>query len=76
MAVARLAGCRGKARLFAEPGSEYGNDNDDVDAMASRVIDHYCDVLSKYSNFRRRILAGHILRWFPYNYGSFYRRDA
>lgn len=31
---------------------KYGNDNDDVDAMASRVIDHYCDVLSKYSNFR------------------------
>ena len=31
---------------------KYGNDNDDVDAMALRVIDHYCDVLSKYSNFR------------------------
>ena len=31
---------------------KYGNDNDDVDAMAARVVDHYCDVLSKYRNFR------------------------
>jgi pyruvate-formate lyase len=31
---------------------KYGNDNDEVDAMAARVMDHYCDVLSPYKNFR------------------------
>ncbi|MBI4764824.1 MAG: formate C-acetyltransferase/glycerol dehydratase family glycyl radical enzyme [Deltaproteobacteria bacterium] len=31
---------------------KYGNDHDEVDAMAARVVDHYCDVLSKYRNFR------------------------
>jgi len=41
-----------KRTYFLNRIVKYGNDNDDVDAMASRVIDHYCDVLSKYSNFR------------------------
>ena len=41
-----------KRAYFLNRIAKYGNDNDDVDAMASRVIDHYCDVLSKYSNFR------------------------
>jgi formate C-acetyltransferase len=31
---------------------KYGNDNDDVDAMAARVVDHYCDVLADKRNFR------------------------
>lgn len=31
---------------------KYGNDNDEVDAMAARVMDHYCDVLAPYKNFR------------------------
>lgn len=31
---------------------KYGNDNDEVDAMASRVVEHYCDILSGYRNFR------------------------
>ncbi len=31
---------------------KYGNDNDDVDAMAERVVEHYCDVLAGYRNFR------------------------
>ena len=41
-----------KRAYFLNRVVKYGNDNDDVDAMASRVIDHYCDVLSKYRNFR------------------------
>lgn len=41
-----------KRAYFLNQVPKYGNDNDDVDAMASRVIDHYCDVLSKYRNFR------------------------
>ena len=41
-----------KRTYFLNRIVKYGNDNDDVDAMASRVIDHYCDVLSKYRNFR------------------------
>lgn len=31
---------------------KYGNDNDEVDAMAARIVDHYCDELAKYKNFR------------------------
>ena len=31
---------------------KYGNDNDDVDAMAARVVDHFCDVLADKRNFR------------------------
>ncbi len=31
---------------------KYGNDEDEVDAMAVRVMDHFCDCLSKYRNFR------------------------
>jgi formate C-acetyltransferase len=41
-----------KRAYFLNRIPKYGNDNDDVDAMAARVIDHYCDVLSKYRNFR------------------------
>jgi pyruvate formate-lyase/glycerol dehydratase family glycyl radical enzyme len=31
---------------------KYGNDNDAVDAMAVRVMDHYCDVLAAHRNYR------------------------
>jgi formate C-acetyltransferase len=41
-----------KRAYFLNRVPKYGNDNDDIDAMASRVIDHFCDVLSKYRNFR------------------------
>jgi len=41
-----------KRTYFLNRIAKYGNDNDDVDAMATRVIDHYCDVLSKHRNFR------------------------
>jgi pyruvate formate-lyase/glycerol dehydratase family glycyl radical enzyme len=41
-----------KRAYFLNRIPKYGNDNDDVDALASRVMDHYCDVLSPYRNFR------------------------
>jgi pyruvate-formate lyase len=31
---------------------KYGNDHNEVDAMAVRVMNHYCDVLSPHRNFR------------------------
>ncbi len=31
---------------------KYGNDNDDVDVMAGRVMDHYCDVILSHGNYR------------------------
>jgi pyruvate formate-lyase/glycerol dehydratase family glycyl radical enzyme len=31
---------------------KYGNDVDEVDEMARKVADHFCDVLAKYKNFR------------------------
>ncbi len=31
---------------------KYGNDSDEVDSMAVRVVEHYCDVLASHKNFR------------------------
>ncbi len=31
---------------------KYGNDVDEVDALASRVLDHFCDELAKHENYR------------------------
>jgi pyruvate formate-lyase/glycerol dehydratase family glycyl radical enzyme len=41
-----------KRAYFLNRVPKYGNNNDDVDEIASRVMDHFCDVLSKYRNFR------------------------
>jgi pyruvate formate-lyase/glycerol dehydratase family glycyl radical enzyme len=41
-----------KRAYFLNRVPKYGNNNDEVDAMAARVMDHFCDVLSKYRNFR------------------------
>jgi pyruvate formate-lyase/glycerol dehydratase family glycyl radical enzyme len=41
-----------KRAYFLNRIPKYGNDNDEVDALAVRVMDHYCDVLSPYRNFR------------------------
>jgi formate C-acetyltransferase len=41
-----------KRAYFLNRVPKYGNDNDDVDALGVRVMDHYCDVLSGYRNFR------------------------
>ncbi len=32
---------------------KFGNDDDRVDDMAARVMDHYCDVLGSHKNYRR-----------------------
>jgi len=31
---------------------KYGNDNDEVDAMAARVLEHFCDEVLKHRNYR------------------------
>ncbi len=31
---------------------KYGNDNDDVDAIAVQVMNHFCDELAKHTNYR------------------------
>jgi formate C-acetyltransferase len=31
---------------------KYGNDDDEVDAMAAKVLDHFCDELLKHKNYR------------------------
>ena len=31
---------------------KYGNDIDEVDEMAARVLDHFCDTLAKHANYR------------------------
>ena len=53
---------------------KYGNDNDEVDAMAARVVDHYCDVLAEPAQFPGRLfLAGHILGRVSHNDGGLHR---
>jgi formate C-acetyltransferase len=41
-----------KRAYFLNRVPKYGNDMDEVDAMGSRVLEHYCDILSQYRNFR------------------------
>ncbi len=41
-----------KRAYFLNRIPKYGNDHDEVDALAARVMDHYCDVLSGLRNFR------------------------
>ncbi len=31
---------------------KYGNDNDEVDALAARILEHFCDEVLKHGNFR------------------------
>ena len=37
---------------FLNRVAKYGNDDDAVDGMAVRVMDHFCDTLGKHRNFR------------------------
>ena len=41
-----------KRNLFYNKISKYGNDEDDVDAVAATVLNHFCDTLAGYRNFR------------------------
>ena len=41
-----------KQAYFLKKLPKYGNDIDEVDEMAGRVLDHFCDELSKHKNFR------------------------
>jgi pyruvate formate-lyase/glycerol dehydratase family glycyl radical enzyme len=60
MSLEELAGCladdwdgtedRRSHFLYKIP--KYGNDDDQVDAMAARALDHFCDELAKHKNYR------------------------
>ncbi len=41
-----------RRKYFLNKVDKYGNDRDGVDAMAARVLDHFCDVLGRHTNFR------------------------
>ena len=41
-----------KQAYFLNKVPKYGNDHDGVDAMAARVMDHFCDVLASHKNYR------------------------
>lgn len=41
-----------KRRYLLSKIDKYGNDKDGVDAMAARVLTHFCDVLALHRNFR------------------------
>jgi formate C-acetyltransferase len=41
-----------KRSYFLKKIKKYGNDIDEVDEMAVRVADHFCDTLKKYKNYR------------------------
>jgi pyruvate formate-lyase/glycerol dehydratase family glycyl radical enzyme len=61
-----------KRAYFLHRVPKYGNDNDDVDAMAARVMDHYCDVVSAHPNFRGgRFWPGIFSVGFHISFGAF-----
>ena len=41
-----------RRRFFLEKMPKYGNDDDAVDAMAAKVMAHFCDCLKPHRNFR------------------------
>ena len=41
-----------KEVYFLKKIPKYGNDHDGVDAMAARVMDHFCDVVAAHKNYR------------------------
>jgi len=41
-----------KKAYFLQKLPKYGNDMDEVDAMGARVLDHFCDTLAGYKNYR------------------------
>ncbi|MEA3221938.1 MAG: formate C-acetyltransferase/glycerol dehydratase family glycyl radical enzyme [Thermodesulfobacteriota bacterium] len=41
-----------KRSFFLNKIPKYGNDNDEVDAMGIKVLNHFCDELEKHKNFR------------------------
>jgi pyruvate formate-lyase/glycerol dehydratase family glycyl radical enzyme len=60
MSLGELAGClaedwdgaEDRRTHFLYKIPKYGNDNDEVDAMAAKVLDHFCDELLKHRNYR------------------------
>jgi len=43
-----------KQKFFLNHVEKYGNDHSGPDAMAVRVMNHFCDTLKQYQNFRGR----------------------
>ena len=60
MSLAELVGCLAddwddaddKRAYLLHKIPKYGNDNDEVDAMAARVLGHFCDEVRKHENYR------------------------
>ncbi len=41
-----------KRSYFLHRAAKYGNDLDDVDALAAKVLDHFCDEVAKHKHYR------------------------
>jgi len=60
MSLGELAGCladdwdgaEDRRSYLLHKIPKYGNDDDEVDAMAAKVLDHFCDELLKHKNYR------------------------
>jgi len=60
MSLAELAGCLAddwddaddKRAYLLHKIPKYGNDNDEVDAVAAKVLGHFCDEVVKHRNYR------------------------
>ena len=50
--AADWANVEDKRNIFYNQILKYGNDEDDVDNMAADVLNHFCDTLAEYRNFR------------------------
>ncbi len=61
-----------KRAYFLHRVPKYGNDHDDVDAMAAKVMEHYCDVVAGHPNFRGgRFWPGIFSVGFHISFGAF-----
>ena len=45
-------GAEGRRAYLLSKIPKYGNDDDEVDAMAAKALDHFCDELLKHKNYR------------------------
>lgn len=61
-----------KRAYFLRRIPKYGNDYDEVDAMAARVMEHYCDIVTGHPNFRGgRFWPGIFSVGFHISFGAF-----
>lgn len=61
-----------KRTYFLRKIPKFGNDNDDVDAIGIKVLEHFCDAVSSHTNYRGgRFWPGVFVVGFHISFGAF-----